>query len=47
LALILVASLAGLNWRPFETVVLAVGLTAFAVALFVWGLSLSIPVWPA
>ena len=46
LLLVVVASLAGNVGRPLRVLALAVGLAAFAVAVFVWGLGVSMKVWP-
>jgi hypothetical protein len=43
LVLIVGSSLAGRDFRPMESLLLAIGLTAFAVALFIWGLGLPYP----
>ncbi|MBI3436084.1 MAG: tripartite tricarboxylate transporter TctB family protein [Proteobacteria bacterium] len=45
-ALVLVSALAGPQWRWREAAMLAVGLAIAAVALFVYGLRLPMPVWP-
>ena len=45
--LVLVASLAGDEFRPGEALVNAAVLTAFSYAVFIWGLKLVIPLWPA
>ncbi len=44
--LVAVASLAGNVGRPLRVLALAAGLAAFSVAIFVWGLGVSMKVWP-
>jgi hypothetical protein len=46
-AIVLVGAAGGPEFRPAEAVALALGLAAGAVALFVYGLKLSMPIWPA
>jgi hypothetical protein len=46
LLLVGVGSLAGRELRPLEVVVAAPVLALLTVAIFIWGLSLPIPVWP-
>jgi hypothetical protein len=43
LVLIFGSALAGKDFRIVEVLLLAVGLTAFSVALFIWGLGLPYP----
>jgi hypothetical protein len=45
-AIVLVGAAGGLEFRFSEALALAFGLAAGAVALFVFGLKLSMPVWP-
>jgi hypothetical protein len=47
MVLIVGSSAAGGEFRLLESLVLAVGLTAFAVALFIWGLGLPYPLFAA
>jgi hypothetical protein len=44
--LVLLAAWAGPGFRLVETLALAAGLVAFSLAVFVWALGLSLPVWP-
>jgi putative tricarboxylic transport membrane protein len=44
--LIGIASMGARDARLRQTVVLSIGLSVLAVMLFVWGLRLTIPVWP-
>jgi Tripartite tricarboxylate transporter TctB family len=44
--LVVVAALASRQSKPLEVAALAVALTAFSVAVFVYGLRLPLPVWP-
>ncbi|BBK43593.1 tripartite tricarboxylate transporter TctB [Allostella vacuolata] len=46
IVLVCVASLAGNVGRPIRVVSLAIGLALFSVAIFVWGLGVSMKVWP-
>jgi hypothetical protein len=46
LLLVGVGSLAGRDLRPLEVAVAAIVLALLTVAIFIWGLSLPIPVWP-
>lgn len=46
LAVVLASSFAWSRFRITETLAVATGLALFAVAVFVWGLRLNIPVWP-
>ncbi len=45
-AIVLLGAAGGLEFRLGEALALAFGLAAGAVALFVYGLKLSMPVWP-
>jgi hypothetical protein len=45
--LVLVGAQAAREVRPLETVVLAVVMIAFSVAVFVWLLGLPLPLWPS
>ena len=45
--LVAVSAFGGHEFRWKEVALLAVGLAAFAVAVFVWGLGLPFPLWPA
>jgi Tripartite tricarboxylate transporter TctB family len=47
LAIVLIGAAAGLEFRFGEALALALGLAAGAVGLFVYGLKLPMPVWPA
>lgn len=44
--LIVVAAFASRQSKPLEVAALALALTAFSVAVFVYGLRLPLPVWP-
>ncbi|WP_374450263.1 tripartite tricarboxylate transporter TctB family protein [Stella sp.] len=44
--LVAVASLAGHVGKPLRVLALAVGLAVFSLAVFVWGLGVTIRVWP-
>lgn len=44
--LVVVCALAGRQSKPLEVAGLAIVLTAFSVAVFVYGLGLPLPVWP-
>jgi Tripartite tricarboxylate transporter TctB family len=44
--LIIICAFAGRQSKPLEVAALAVVLTAFSVAVFVYGLGLPLPVWP-
>jgi hypothetical protein len=46
LLLVGVGSLAGRDLRPLEVAVAALVLALLTVVIFIWGLSLPIPVWP-
>ncbi len=46
-AIVLIGAAGGLEFRPIEALGLALALAAGTVALFVYGLKLSMPVWPA
>jgi hypothetical protein len=46
-ALICVSSLAAPSFKLRDTILLAVALVIFSWAIFVWGLALPLPVWPA
>jgi hypothetical protein len=45
-AIVLIGAAGGLEFRWPEALALAVGLAAGSVLLFVYGLKLSMPVWP-
>jgi Tripartite tricarboxylate transporter TctB family len=45
--LVVLAAIAGLQFRLVETVALAVGLIVFSVGVFVYALGLPLPVWPS
>jgi Tripartite tricarboxylate transporter TctB family len=45
--LVVVAALAGDEFRWKEVIVLAVLLTLFSWVIFIWGLKLTIPLWPS
>jgi hypothetical protein len=45
--LVALAACAGLQFRPIETVALAVALIVFSVGVFVYALGLPLPVWPS
>ena len=45
--LVVLAAVAGLQFRLVETVALAVGLIVFSVGVFVYALGLPLPVWPS
>jgi hypothetical protein len=45
--LIVLVACAGRQFRPIETVALAVGLIVFSVGVFVYALGLPLPVWPS
>jgi putative tricarboxylic transport membrane protein len=45
-ALVGIASLAGRGLRVIEVATVALVLTALTLGIFVWGLGLTIPVWP-
>jgi hypothetical protein len=45
--LIALAACAGLQFRPLETLALAVALIVFSVGVFVYALGLPLPVWPS
>jgi hypothetical protein len=47
LAIVFIGAAGGREFRPVEAIALALGLAAGAVALFAYGLRLSIPLWPA
>jgi hypothetical protein len=44
--LVLLTAWAGPGFRLLETLALAAALVVFSLAVFVWGLGLSLPVWP-
>lgn len=44
--LIVIGALAGRGIRPLETLILGAALIAGSVLVFVWGLGLSMPIWP-
>jgi hypothetical protein len=46
IVLVAVSALGGHEFRWKEVALLAAGLAAFAVAVFVWGLGLPFPLWP-
>jgi hypothetical protein len=45
--LIVMASAASVEWRPRESVLVAVVLAALAVGVFIVGLHLQLPIWPS
>lgn len=45
-ALVGIGSMAGRDMRVWEVAAVAVVLTALTIGIFVWGLGLTIPVWP-
>ena len=47
LALVIVSSVGSHEFRLRDTLILAVGLCALVLAIFIYGLGLTIPVWPA
>ena len=47
MVLVTVSALGGHEFRWREALALAAGLAAFAVGVFVWGLGLPFPLWPA
>jgi hypothetical protein len=47
LLLVVVSALGGHEFRWKEALLLAAGLAAFAVAVFVYGLGLPFPLWPS
>jgi putative tricarboxylic transport membrane protein len=47
LAIVVIGAIGGPQFRLVEALILAAGLAAGAVALFVYGLKLSLPIWPA
>jgi hypothetical protein len=47
LAIVVIGAFGGPQFRLVEALILAAGLAAGAVALFVYGLKLSLPIWPA
>jgi putative tricarboxylic transport membrane protein len=46
LLLVAIGSFAGQERRPVETVIAAIVMAAASVGIFVWGLGLTIPIWP-
>jgi hypothetical protein len=46
-AIVLIGAAGGLEFRPLEALALALAIAAGTVLLFVYGLRLPIPVWPA
>lgn len=44
--LVILSRLAAADFRPREVIVAAILLTAFSVAVFVWGLKMPMPLWP-
>ena len=46
-AIVLIGALGGAEFRLGEALLLALGLSAGTVALFVYGLKLTMPIWPA
>lgn len=47
LALVIVSSFGSHEFKLRDTLILAVGLCALVLAVFIYGLGLTIPVWPA
>jgi hypothetical protein len=47
LVLVIVCSFGSHEFRLRDTLLLAVGLCLLVLAVFIWGLGLTIPVWPA
>ena len=47
LAIVVIGAFGGPQFRLVESVILAAGLAAGAVLLFVYGLKLSLPIWPS
>lgn len=47
IALIFVGSLGGPDYRTKEVVVVAAVMVLLVLAVFIWGLKLTVPVWPA
>jgi CHASE2 domain-containing sensor protein len=47
IVVVIVAALASRESRPLEVAALAGALAAFSVAVFVYGLRLPLPIWPA
>ncbi len=47
LAIVMIGALAGSEFRVLEALILAAGLALGAVAIFIYGLKLPLPVWPA
>jgi hypothetical protein len=45
-AIVLIGAAGGIEFRWREALALALGLAAGAVGLFVYGLKLTMPVWP-
>jgi hypothetical protein len=45
--LIVVSAFASHDFKLKETVLLTIGLVVLVLAVFIWGLKLTIPVWPA
>jgi len=45
--LVLVSTLAGESFKVRDALLLAAGLTALAAGVFVWGLGVAAPLWPA
>lgn len=46
-AMIFVGALGGPDYKTKEVVVVAVVMVAIVLAVFIWGLKLTVPVWPA
>ena len=47
LAIVVIGAFGGPEFRVFESIILAAGLAAGAVVIFVYGLKLPLPIWPA
>ena len=47
IVLIVVSSLGSHDFKLKETALLTVGLVILVLAVFIWGLKLTIPIWPA
>ena len=47
LLLIFVAALGGPDYKTKEVILVAVAMIALVLVVFIWGLNLTVPVWPA
>ena len=45
--LIFVAALGGPDYKTKEVILVAVAMIALVLVVFIWGLNLTLPVWPA